>query len=315
MSFVNIELSEFAGQRVMIRFTFDSIDAFANDGEGWYLDDIKVIGSGFKTIIVPTTLLVIPIMDGGHAFYRTFSTPFELAEGQNEVGFIGVQPYSPFKDGFVLITGFVDQTAPVVTLFGIPGSTSNLVQTLQGVVVDATFNSLDVTQKKPDGSTLVIFSTGTLPSDGSFSVPVSLLEGANTFTAVATDGGNLNASSTPLIIVGDITPPTASMKIVTITSEGEATTGDQFFVIVAASDSLSGVSSVIDLASGNPLVPISQVPQILVRMHGLGNVASGTPTTHVMFSDVQPGTPVVVDTFNVTFIANSSHQSTLIRLT
>ncbi|MCH7745310.1 MAG: hypothetical protein IIC84_04470, partial [Chloroflexi bacterium] len=257
-------------------------------------------------------MLAAPVFDAGsgQTFYRIFSTPFELAEGQNEVGFIGVQPYSPFKNGFVLITGFVDQTPPVVTLFGIPGSTSNLVQTLQGTVLDATFKSLDVTQKKPDGSTLVIFSTGTLPSDGSFSVPVSLLEGANTFTAVATDGGNLNATSTPLVVVGDITPPAASMKIVTVTSEGEATTGDQFFVIVAASDSLSGVSSVIDLASGNPLVPISEVPQILVRMHGLGNVATGTPTTHVMFSDVQPGTPVGVNTVNVKIIDNANNEST-----
>ncbi len=310
MSRVEMELSAFAGQRVMIRFTFDSIDAFANDGEGWYLDDIKVTGSGFKTIIVPTTLLVTPIMDGGQAFYRTFSTPFELAEGQNEVGFIGRQPYSPFNDGFTLITGFVDQTAPQVTLFGVPGATSNLVQTLQGTVLDATFQSLDVTQKNPDGSTVVVFSTGSLPEDGSFSVPVSLLEGANTFTAVATDGGNLNATSTPLVVVGDITPPAASMKVVTVTSAGEATTGDQFFVIVAASDSLSGVSSVIDLASGNPMVPISEVPQILVKMHGLDNVAPGTPTTHVMFSDVQPGTPVGVNTVNVKIIDNANNEST-----
>ena len=145
----------------------------------------------------------------------------------------------------VLVTGFVDQTAPNLTLFGLPAATSNLLQTLEGNIDDATFQSLEITHTNANGSQ-VIFSLSSMPTEGDFSSPVSLIEGVNTFDAVAIDGGGLQSLES-LQVIADITPPTASVKIVTVSSEGEAVLGDQYFVVVAASDNLSGVASVLGM--------------------------------------------------------------------
>jgi subtilisin family serine protease/regulation of enolase protein 1 (concanavalin A-like superfamily) len=42
---VNLDLSAYAGQQILIRFFFDTIDHIGNDYEGWYLDDVRVGGA------------------------------------------------------------------------------------------------------------------------------------------------------------------------------------------------------------------------------------------------------------------------------
>lgn len=306
---VSIDLTPLAGQQGMIRFRFDSVDRFANDGEGWYLDDIRLAGEGFKAISVGTELLPLPLEQNGVKFYSSFSTDFDLAEGQNEVGATGQQPYSPLLRGDTLVTGFVDQTLPVVVLSGLPDATSNLVQTLDGFVDDATFQSLEVTHTGPSGDPQVIFSLASLPTDGLFSIPVSLVEGVNTFEATVLDGGGLdNADS--ILTTGDVTPPTATVDIVTVTSEGEAVQGDDYFIVVAAQDSLSGVASVEDSATNDPFAHIGETPGILVEMHGLGDI-DGTAVTHIQLSDVQPGTPIGENTVSVRIVDAAGNQATV----
>jgi uncharacterized repeat protein (TIGR01451 family) len=41
----NVPLTQFAGQTILLRFHFDTIDGFNNDTEGWYLDDIAISGN------------------------------------------------------------------------------------------------------------------------------------------------------------------------------------------------------------------------------------------------------------------------------
>jgi hypothetical protein len=44
----SFDLSQFIGQQnVTISFEFDSVDEFANDGEGWFIDDVVVTALGF----------------------------------------------------------------------------------------------------------------------------------------------------------------------------------------------------------------------------------------------------------------------------
>src|SRR5207237_1211623 len=38
----SFDLSSFAPHKVQLRFSFDSVDGYANNYEGWYLDDIRV---------------------------------------------------------------------------------------------------------------------------------------------------------------------------------------------------------------------------------------------------------------------------------
>lgn len=41
-----LPIASFAGANIQIRFHFDTIDGIANDFEGWYIDDIRIIGTG-----------------------------------------------------------------------------------------------------------------------------------------------------------------------------------------------------------------------------------------------------------------------------
>lgn len=58
-SFVNesIDLSGYAGQTILLRFHFDTVDAVFNDYEGWFVDDISVVQSGVP-LAAPTGLTV-----------------------------------------------------------------------------------------------------------------------------------------------------------------------------------------------------------------------------------------------------------------
>ena len=52
---VHSSLQPFIGDRVMIRFRFDTVNDFANGGLGWFVDDIVIEGSGFKGQNTPVT--------------------------------------------------------------------------------------------------------------------------------------------------------------------------------------------------------------------------------------------------------------------
>lgn len=40
-----VDISGYAGSTVKVRFRFDSVDSVANDGQGWYVDDLSVTGT------------------------------------------------------------------------------------------------------------------------------------------------------------------------------------------------------------------------------------------------------------------------------
>jgi len=44
---VEFDLTPFIGQTISLSFEFDSVDEFFNDGEGWFVDDVKVTALGF----------------------------------------------------------------------------------------------------------------------------------------------------------------------------------------------------------------------------------------------------------------------------
>ena len=48
-----VDLTSFASSTARIRFHFDSIDAAANNYEGWFIDDVVVGGSAFPILITP----------------------------------------------------------------------------------------------------------------------------------------------------------------------------------------------------------------------------------------------------------------------
>ncbi len=306
---VGIDLSPLAGKRVKVRFAFDSNDEWANEGAGLYIDNITLSGSGTKTITVPTTALATPVVANVNGtsttLYREFSYPFPLAEGENTVVATAVQSYSPNLSGSAQAQGFVDTIAPVITLSNVPSNTNQVIQTLQGTLKEPTINApgalMEITHNltTPAGATSSVV-IGKVTSEGAFSFGVSLQEGTNTFVARATDGGGLSASTT-LTSIADLTAPTASVAVVTVTSAGEAVVGDQYFIVVSATDPLSGVESAtleIEGTNGIPLDTVGDTPDILLEMHGLSEV-DGKVTSHVGLATVSEGTPVGLNSISV----------------
>lgn len=312
-----IPLGALAGQRLKVRFKFDSFDSYANDGKGWYLDDITLSGAGTKTISIATTPLATPVVVdlggsvGTVTMFKSFSTSFSLAEGENILVSSAVQPYGPNLSATTSLQGFVDTKVPVIALSGVPANTNSVVQTLVVNVVEPTINQpgamleLRHNLTTPAGATSSVV-IAKVTKEGDTNVGVSLKEGINTFVAVATDGGGLQATIALTSIV-DLTGPTAQVSIIPVSSSGEAIIGDQYFVVVAAQDSLSGVAEA-ELTSGGGLAAIADVPQILIGMHSLGFVGAAT-STHVTLSRVQTGTPVGVEGVSVTITDKAGNSS------
>jgi hypothetical protein len=311
-----IPLGALAGQRIKVRFKFDSFDGFANDGKGWFVDDITLSGAGTKTISIATAPITPVVVNlggeiGSVTMFRSFSTSFSLAEGENILVSSAVQPYGPNLSGTTKLQGFVDTKVPVIALSGVPANTNSVVQTLVVNVVEPTINQpgamleLRHNLTTPEGVTSSVV-IAKVTKEGDTNVGVSLKEGTNTFVAVATDGGGLQAT-TSLTSIVDLTGPTAQVAIVPVSSSGEAVVGDQYFVVVAAQDTLSGVAGA-QLTSGSDLAAIADVPQILVGMHSLGSIGSAT-STHVTLSEVQSGTPVGVEGVSVTVTDKAGNSS------
>ena len=99
--------------------------------------------------------------------------------------------------------------------------------------------------------------------------------------------------ATAVLTINDDEP---AAKIVTITSEAEAIPGDQYFLAIAAADSaalgLQHLQSVTSIGLlPQMLVPIDQVPEILVKMHRLADVRSKS-TTHVSLGTLPENQPL-----------------------
>jgi hypothetical protein len=283
--------SEFAGQRVKIKFLFDSVNEFSNGGAGWYVDDIQVRGAGTESLAVSTTALATPQTHDGTVYFRTFTSTVNLSEGSNVIGAKAVQTYSPFKSAADERQGNLDQTQPTVTLAGIAGVVNTSSQTLQINASDRTFQRVEVFQN--DGSQPVFGST----TPGAHQAPVELTDGTNVFRAVATDLGGLTTTRN-LTAKFDDTPPAVAVGYSPIISSNGVRSGDSFFILAAASDSGgavdTGVVSVVATIPGGAqveLAPIGDVSSVVALKHGLSSFGTNT-TTHVGMINVAENTPV-----------------------
>jgi hypothetical protein len=58
---VVLDISEFKGQDIQIRFEFDTVDGRNNDGRGWYVDQIK--------LYTARVLVYLPLITKNAAFH------------------------------------------------------------------------------------------------------------------------------------------------------------------------------------------------------------------------------------------------------
>ena len=304
-------LHPFIGNRVMIRFRFDTVDDFANDAVGWFIDDIVIEGSGFKGQQTAVAPLDPPVTENSVTWYGTFDTIFELAEGSNQVVARAQQPYPPKPHGpnltgvdFVL--GFLDLTGHAMALGGIPDIVATPSQTLTGTIEDINFTSMVITQTYVVGNETqekTVYAITELPGDGTFSVPVSLLEGTNTFKATALDGSLNQSQETFVAELDTVGPVLTSLSTSYPLGATSARAGDLVVFQVDASDAL-GIQRVIITLPGDEtvdMVPSSEIPEAVLDQW---SVIGGW----VLPLEIPPATPPGSFELPVTAFDNAGNQ-------
>ncbi|TWT92884.1 Bacillopeptidase F precursor [Botrimarina colliarenosi] len=113
---VSVDLSQFAGRSIQLRFRFDSVDAVANNYEGWFIDDLRVEAAGAS--IADLDEFTLPVVGG---------VPIDVVlASQENADFAGVtlQIVDPMS-GVVLASGVAAPSGEVVENydFGVLGYT------------------------------------------------------------------------------------------------------------------------------------------------------------------------------------------------
>jgi hypothetical protein len=156
-----------------------------------------------------------------------------LSEGTNTIDLIATDGSGNTATTSVVVVR--DSTAPALTLLRSSAGllTSDGITVISGVVSEAAY-----------------VTVGGIPADvhadGSFSVPVSLVEGSNDIDIDAADDAGNTGSST-LTVTRDSTPPVLTMEALpaetstaTITVEGSVETGIAFVTVNGAPVPVSG---------------------------------------------------------------------------
>ena len=305
-------LHPFIGNRIMLRFRFDTVDDFANEGAGWLIDDIEIQGSGFKGSDTPVVPLDPPLVDGTETWYGTFGTTFQLAEGSNQVVAHVEHAYPPKPHGSNLsaedfVLGFLDLTGPEVFLGGIDAVVSGPSQTLSGTIDDINFTSMVITQTYLAGSattTKTVYAITEMPVDGTFSAPVSLPEGTNTFVATAIDG-SLNQSVVTFAVELDTVLPTlTALETSYPVGATSARAGDLVVFQVDAADALGVQRVFVTLPdfSVEDMVPSNEIPEAVLDQWG---VTGGW----VLPLEVPPATPPGAFEIAVAVLDNAGNEA------
>jgi hypothetical protein len=152
------DLSAYAGQTVLIRFSFDTKDSFANTYEGWYVDDVRLTTPGTwndyysftATAGEPTSIILKNLSGGG--------TGLSLEDGSGAVLATGAGGAANFDLG---IANFVPAATGTyyVRVSGAPAATYSLVVT-KGAAFGTEANDNFATAQSIDGVGGVLANVG-----------------------------------------------------------------------------------------------------------------------------------------------------------
>ena len=191
-----------------MRFRFDTVDDAVNDFQGWFVDDIQVVGAGS---ITPVVLSVTNL-----AFAST-GTPFTLNPGSNEITVTATNGYPTPVTGSATVTVIRDATAPVVSLNTLVDVTNTSTLTISGSSVEATPKLLQVALDLDNDGVLeptdkILLSDKTFDlTDPTFSVVANLSEGSNRILVKLTDQVSLAGTDEDTVLL-DTTAPSLTLR-------------------------------------------------------------------------------------------------------
>jgi len=279
---VVIDMSDYAGQDVMFRFEFDSVDDYDNDHRGWYVDDIEITGNTPTMTITPTLTYSETI-----TYTETETLTMTLSATSTETAIL--IPSATFTATGTIDVSWTASETPTITetITGTPPtatSTPTITETTI-LIPSATFTAtgtIDVLWTASETPTITQTITGT-PSTATSTPTITettILIPSATFTATGTIDVMWTASETPTItetITG--TPPTAT-STPTIT---ETTT-----LIPSATFTATGTIDVSWTASETPTIT---------------ETITWTPSTTT-------STPTITETLAVPSYTNTETQTT-----
>jgi len=249
-TYVEIDFAQYGIENVddaQIRFSFDTMDDFLNDMDGWYVDDVMVSGSGFLGFDVdvdPDTL--------------TWETTYQLAEGVNTISVEAQSSYITGEDGEdeESITVSLDTTVPIVNLDSYPSTNEGLV-TITGSVNELNFDRMVIKRNGALISTIDTLPDGAVAPMWDFSVDVPLVDGDNEIIATIWDVPNATADPAPgsdtINVIRDAGAPTFEvLDTVYFMGEVSARRGDLFVFQVNVTDQGTIPSGVRDVEISFP---------------------------------------------------------------
>ena len=275
---VCVSLDPFIGQTVRPQFSFDSVDATLNDGEGWFVDDIIVQGAG------AADGQILPVVN------LQWQGQFDLAPGNNDITATAVRTAYDAQTATDTITVSLDISNPIIALDVLPDVTNNAVLAVTGTYQED--NPALLTVKV--NNKLVLSQKSFDANDLTFSVTVNLTSGVNNILVNLVDAGALepvlanpaNVLSDQVIL--DQTPPTlvtAGHATVYPLTATNATPGDPVVYQLSATDAETGIAKVeIFTPSSKLMFAAVGVPEVM-------RVEWGT-TGNFLFPTVIPGTAV-----------------------
>ncbi|MBI2865926.1 MAG: hypothetical protein HYX99_01005, partial [Chloroflexi bacterium] len=232
---VVLDLTQFAGQTIKIRFRFDTKDPGMNMFEGWYVDGVTVQGAGFKGEVANV---------GADLKWQA---QFTLAEGQNSVQAQAVRSaYDPVVTLDQEVILYLDSQGPIIEFDPLSTPTNSPLQTVGGAFTELTPDLLEMYVNDKLVMTQKTFS------DNSFSKSISLSEGDNTVLVKLTDKGGLVGQSSATIVLDSTGPTVQALTTSYPTGAVSARTSDFFVMQVTATDAATGIQTVKMLLPGAP---------------------------------------------------------------
>ncbi len=293
---VDISLSDFVGDTLKVRFFFDTGDPFANEAEGWFVDDVKVTGqsSSGKTSTIQSDL--------------SFTGKFAPNEGKNTISASSIRDAYETTSVSTSVDVFLDNTVPELTVDAVTSPTSTNSQTLTGTIKDPTADQLEILLSNADVTPAVTNLSVAIdksPStDGTWSLTINLFEGTNNLSIEATDKGGNKTTKTAAILLDTQGPTLTIFSTQYPVGEVSARPGDLAVFQVKADDTASGVAKVeVDLLGTlTQFVERSTIPDFFLDQWGVDATA-----THILPVNMPTLLATGTATFSLTVTDNGGN--------
>ena len=245
---VDVSTSALAGATVQLRFTFDTLDADANDYEGWYVDNLRLDGHPLGSDWLSTTPTALLVSAGGSAPLSVRADTTGVPPG-SYTGAITITSDAPLTPQLTVPVSLTVNAAPVISSGGLSlddGSTAPAAGDGDGwpepgetLALTVTLRNIGLGQAQGVSATLI--------SDHD---QLQIIAGSTTYADLAIGGSQLN--QLPLVVRTASDCPDGTTLPMHLAVSGGA--GRSWTIPLSLTVDWRGrITGTARLANGNPL--------------------------------------------------------------